>query len=188
MYWSIDLYCATATLSQAYVLKSLASCSVKNKFTMYFSLNPAFNHYMHKFGLPSQNDSSTGLFTYEPVFDIFLNKSLSFRPQINDSIPLLPLNPPDTLLKLFQSFNNKPPVNPNSPFFPLVRHTSDVNPTKGSFLTSTIAHVVYLTTSCVVVCIIAPQIYLSFKHKKTKNFGYSNDSPEATYLRSNVSF
>ena len=151
-----------------YVLKSLGSCSVKNKFTMYFSLNSAFNHYMHKFGLPSQNDSFTSLFTYEPVFDIFLNKRLSFRPQINDSIPLLSLNPPDTLLELFQSFPNIPPVHPNSPFFPLVRHTSDVNPTKGSFLTSTIAHVVYLTTSCVVVCIVAPQIYLSFKHKKLR--------------------
>ena len=78
-----------------YVLKSLGFCSNKDRFTMYFSINSAFNHYMHKFGLSSQNESSTGLLTCEPVFDIFLNKSLSFRPQINDSVPIIPLNPPD---------------------------------------------------------------------------------------------
>ena len=49
----------------------------------------------------------------------------------------------------------------------MVRHTSDVNHAKGSFLTSTIAHVVYLTISCVVVCMVAPQVYL-FKHKKLR--------------------
>ena len=135
---------------------------------MYFSINSAFNHYMHKFGFSNQNESSTGLLTYEPVFDIFLNKSLSFRPQINDSVPILPLNPSDILLKLFQSLKTRPPNSPNLPFFPLVRHTNDVKPTKGSFLTSTIAHVVYLTTSCVVLCMIAPQIYISFKHKKLR--------------------
>ena len=112
--------------------------------------------------------------TYEPVFDIFLNKSLPFRPLNNDSAPILPLNPPDTLLKLFKSLKFRSPNSPNLPFFPLVRHASDGKPTKGSFLISTIAHVVYLTTSCVVVCMIAPKIYLSLKHKKTKNFGYSN--------------
>ena len=58
-----------------YVLKSLDLCSNKDRFTMYFSINSAFNHYMHKFGFSSQNESSTGLLTYEPVFDIFLNKS-----------------------------------------------------------------------------------------------------------------
>ena len=41
-------------------------------------------------------------------------------------------------------------------------------PRKGSFLTSTIAHIVYLTSSCVVMCIVAPQIYLAFKHKKLR--------------------
>ena len=149
-----------------YVLKSLGSCSNKDSFTIYFSINSVFNHYMHKLGFSSQNQS-TGLLTYEPVFDIFLNSSLSLRLQINDSFPILPLTPPDTLLKLFQSLKNKPPNSPNSPFSPLVRHNSDVKPTKGYFLTSTIAHVVYLTTSCVVVCMVAsPQIYLSFKHKK----------------------
>ena len=133
---------------------------------MYFSINSAFNHYMSKLGFSSQNESSTQLLTYEPVFDIFLNKSLSFRPLNNDSAPILPLNPPDTLLKLFQSLKTRSPNSSNLPFFPVLRHASNEKPRKGSFLTSTIAHVVYLTTSCVVVCMVAPQIYLSFKHKK----------------------
>ena len=60
------------------------------------------------------------------------------------------------------------PKLPKLTFFPLLRHASDVKPRKGSFLTSTIAHVVYLTTSCVVVCMVAPQIYLSLKHKKLR--------------------
>ena len=95
-----------------------------------------------------------------------LTSEVAFRPQINDSVPILPLNPPDTLLKLFQTFQTRSPNSPNSPLFPFVRHTSNEKPTKGSFLTLTIVHVVYLTTSCVVVCMVAPQIYLSFKHKK----------------------
>ena len=144
-----------------YVLKSLGSCSNKDRFTMYFSINSAFNHYMHNFGFSSQNESSTGLLTYEPVFDIYLNKSLPFRPLINDSAPILPLNPPDTLLKLFQSLKNSSPDSTNSPFFPMVRHASDVKPAKGSFLTSTIAHVVYLTTSCV-VCVYGSSPNISF--------------------------
>ena len=163
-----------------YVLKSLGSCSVKNKFTMYFSLNSAFNHYMHKFGLPSQNDSFTSLFTYEPVFDIFLNKRLSFRPQINDSIPLLSLNPPDTLLELFQSFPNIPPVHPNSPFFPLVRHTSGCKSYKR--LISNFYHSPCGVPDHKLCCSVyssSPNISL-FQTQETKNFGYSNDSPEAT--------
>ena len=100
-----------------YVLKSLGSCSSKDRFTMYFSINSAFNHYMFSFGFSSQNESSTQLLTYEPVFDIFLNKSLPFRPLNNDSTSILPLNPPDTLLKLFQSLKSRSPNSPNSPFF-----------------------------------------------------------------------
>ena len=102
-----------------YVLKSLGSCSTKDRFTMYFSINSAFNHYMSSFGFSSQNGSSTQLLTYEPVFDIFLNKSLPFRPLNNDSATILPLNPPDTLLKLFQSLKTMSPNSPNSPFFPI---------------------------------------------------------------------
>ena len=174
--------------SLTYVLKSLGSCSTKDKFTMYYSINSAFNHYMSSFGFPSKTLSYTQLLSYEPVFDIFLNKSLPFRLLNNDSDPILPLNPPDTLVKLFQSLKTRSPNSPIFPFSPFVRHTINEKPRKGSFLTSTIAHIVYLTTSCVVVCTVAPQIYLAFKHKKIKNFGYSNGPPKTTCFRSNVSF
>ena len=102
-----------------YVLKSLGSCSTKDKLTMYFSINSAFNHYMSSFGFSGQNVSSTHLLSYEHTFDIFLNKSLPFRPLNNDSAPIIPLNPPDTLLKLFQSIKSRSPNSPNLLFFPI---------------------------------------------------------------------
>ena len=49
-----------------------------------------------------------------------------------------------------------------------MRHTSDENPRKprkGSFFLSTPAHILYLT-SCVLICMLTPQVYLAFKHKK----------------------
>ena len=99
-----------------YVLKSLGSCSSKDKFTMYFSINSTFNHYMSSFGFSSKTVLSTQLLSYEPVFDIFLNKSFPSRLLNKDSAPILPLNPPDTLLKLFQSLKSRSPNSPNSPF------------------------------------------------------------------------
>ena len=68
-----------------YFLKSLGSCSSQDKFTMYFSINSAFNHYMSSFGFSSKNVSSIQLLSYEPIFDIFPNKGLPFRPLNNDS-------------------------------------------------------------------------------------------------------
>ena len=38
-----------------YVLKSLGSCSNKDRFTIYSSIHSTINHYMHKFGFSSQN-------------------------------------------------------------------------------------------------------------------------------------
>ena len=58
-----------------YLLQSLGSCSPSNKFTMYFTINSAFNHYMSTFALSSKNVSSKQLLTHEPIFDIFLNDS-----------------------------------------------------------------------------------------------------------------
>ena len=49
-----------------------------------------------------------------------------------------------------------------------MRHTKIKKSTKGSFLVSTIAHTIYLTTTCVVVALIAPQVYLGCKHKKLR--------------------
>ena len=62
------------------------------------------------------------------------------------------------------------PVPPSQkfPFSPIVWHTKIKKSTKGSFLVSTIAHTIYLTTTCVVVDLIAPQVYLACKHKKLK--------------------
>ena len=40
-----------------YLLKSLGSCSPNSKFTMYFTINSAFNHYMSTFGFSSKEQS-----------------------------------------------------------------------------------------------------------------------------------
>ena len=99
-----------------YVLKSLGSCSPKNKFTMYFSINSAFNHYISTFGFSSKDVSSKQLLTYGPIFDISLNSSSRPLMIYNEFNPILPLSPPDTLLKLFQSMQTRYPNSPNSPF------------------------------------------------------------------------
>ena len=91
------------------LLKSLGSCSPNNKFAMYFTINSAFDHYKSTFGLSSKDVSPKQLLTHGLVFDIFLNDSS--RPMLlsNHSSPVLPLNPPDTLLKLFQSIKSRSP-------------------------------------------------------------------------------
>ena len=101
-----------------YLLKSLGSCSPSNKFTMFFTITSVFNHYMSTFGFSSEDMSPKQLLTHEPVFDIFLNDSS--RPMLlpNHSSPVLPLNPPDTLLKLFQSIKSRSPYPPPCTFFP----------------------------------------------------------------------
>ena len=55
-----------------HVLKSLGSCSPKNNFTMYFSINSAFIHYMSTFGFSSKDISPKQLLTHEPIFGYFL--------------------------------------------------------------------------------------------------------------------
>ena len=105
---------------------------------------------------------STELIGNEHVFDIFLNNS--FPPLLleNSSLSLAPLNPPTTLLKLFQTMISRSKASPNPPFF----HTSDAKPTKGSFLFSTPAHILYMFTSFIITCMLIPQVYLACKHKK----------------------
>ena len=97
----------------------------------------------------------------------FLNTS---APRVihNNTDLILPLDPPDTLHRLFRSFNSRYPLSKNSPFSPIVWHTKIKKSTKGSFLISTIDHTIYLTTTCVVVALIAPQVYLACNHKKLK--------------------
>ena len=102
-----------------YLLESLGSCSPSPKFIMYFTINSAFNHYMSKFGLSENETTSTQLISNEHVFDIFLNNTLPPLLIDNSSLSLAPLEPPKTLLKLFQTMNLRSQTPPNSPFFHL---------------------------------------------------------------------
>ena len=56
-----------------YLLNSLGSCSQIGKFTMYFTVNSAFNHYMSVFGLTNTEAQPKQLLPHEHAFDIFLN-------------------------------------------------------------------------------------------------------------------
>ena len=149
-----------------YLLESVGSCSPKPKFVMYFTINSAFNHYMSLFGLSENETVSTELIGQDHTFDIFLNNS--FPPILldNSSLSMAPLSPPTTLLKLFQTMNLRAKAYSNVPFFPIVRHTNDNKPTKGSFLFSTPAHIFYMSTSFIITCMMIPQVYLACKHKK----------------------
>ena len=100
----------------------------------------------------SSNDPNQ-LLPEQYIFEIFLNVS---APSViyNNNDLILPLDPPDTLQRLFQSFTSWYPLPKNFPFSPVVRHTKIKKSTKGSFLVSTIAHTIYLTTTCVVVALI----------------------------------
>ena len=149
-----------------YLLESVGSCSPKPKFVMYFTINSAFSHFMSLFGLSETESISTELIDHDHTFDIFLNNSYPSILVDNSSMSIAPLSPPTTLLKLFQTMNLRAQSSQNSPFFPIVRHTSENESTKGSFLYSTPAHIFYMTTSLMITCIIIPQVYLACKHKK----------------------
>ena len=146
-----------------YLLKSLGSCEPGATPTMYFTVNSAFQHFMSEFGLSHAHDPDGRLLSHEHVFDIFLNDTLKPSMQPNTSETILPLDPPDTLLELFHSISPRAHSSPNSPFFPIVWHTSmkiPYYPTKGSFLFSTAAHIVYFCMACILTCLLAPQIYI----------------------------
>ena len=100
-----------------YLLESLGSCSSSPKFIMYFTINSAFSHFMSLFGLSENETTSTELIGNEHVFDIFLNNS--FPPLLLDnlSLSLAPLDPPTTLLKLFQTMNLRSKASPNLHLF-----------------------------------------------------------------------
>ena len=133
-----------------YLLKSLSSCDSGAAFTMYFTVKSAFQHFMSEFGLSDSPNPDGRLLSQEHIFDIFLNDTSKPSIHPNTSWPILPLDPPDTLLELFQSISSRPHTSPNSPFFPIVWHTSmkiPNYPRKGSFLFSTAAHIVYFCHS-----------------------------------------
>ena len=150
-----------------HLAKSLASCKDATSLKLYFTINAAFNHYMAASSLPHSSEDPNQLLPEQYIFKIFLNTSV---PSVlyNNTDLILPLDPPDTLQRLFQCFTSQYPLSKNSPFSPIVRHTKIKKSTKGSFLVSTIAHTIFLTTTCVVVALIAPQVYLACKHKKFK--------------------
>ena len=152
-----------------YILKSLSSCDSGAPFTLYFTVNSAFHHFMSDFGLSDSPSPNGKLLSQEYIFDIFLNDTSKPSIHPNTSWPILPLNPPDTLLELFQSISSMPHTSPNLPFFPIVQRTSmkiPNHPRKGSFLFSTAGHIAYFYTACILTCMLAPQIYLACKHKK----------------------
>ena len=150
-----------------HLAKSLASCKDATNLKLYFTINAAFNHFMAASALPHSRIDPNQLLPERYIFDIFLNAS---APSIfyNNTDIILPLDPPDTLSLLFQSFNTRHLPTKNLPFSPIERHTKIKKSTKVSFLVSTIAHIIYLTTTCVVVALIAPQVYLACKHKKLR--------------------
>ena len=117
---------------------------------MYFTVNSAFHHFMSEFGLSDSLSHNGKLLSQEYIFDIFLNDTSKPSIHPNMSRPILPLDPPGTLLELFQSISSRPHTFPNSPFFPIVWHTSmeiPLYPRKGSLLFSTAAHIVYFLHS-----------------------------------------
>ena len=139
-----------------YLLKSLSSCEPSQPFKMFFSVNLAFQHYMSKFGLRHSPMVGDELLSKEHIFDMFLNDTAHPVLLPNKSIPMLPLDPPNILVELFQSFANQWSITPNLPFFPLLRHIPDEKPRKGSFLSSTTTHIIYMDTGRVLLCILLP--------------------------------
>ena len=72
--------------------------------------------------LPHSSKDPNQLLPEQYIFDIFLNASAPGVIYNNTDI-ILPLDPPDTLQRLFQSFTSQYPLPKNSPFSPIVRHT-----------------------------------------------------------------
>ena len=56
-----------------YLLKSLSFCDSGAPFTMYFTVNSAFQHFMSEFGLSYSPNPDGRLLSQEHIFDIFLN-------------------------------------------------------------------------------------------------------------------
>ena len=149
-----------------YLLESVGSCPTRQQFIMYFTINSAFNHYMTLFGLSEGESISTELIGHDYIFDIYLNNSFPPIMLNNSALSMTPLSPPTTLLKLFQTMNLRAKAHPNSPFFPIGRDINDEKSTKGSFLFSTPAHILYMSTNLIISCMLIPQVYLACKHKK----------------------
>ena len=121
MYWSTGQFYVIAIYKQASIVppEITGSCdSVETPFTMYFTVNSAFQYFMSEFGLSDSHSPDGRLLSQEYIFDIFLNDTSKPSIHPNTSRPILPLDPPDTLLELFQSISSKAPYFPQFTFFP----------------------------------------------------------------------
>ena len=105
-----------------HLAKSLASCKDATNLKLYFTINAAFNHFMAASALPHSRKDPNQLLPEQYIFEIFLN---ALVPSViyNNTDIILPLDPPDTLQRLFQSFTSQYPLPKNFPFSPVVRHT-----------------------------------------------------------------
>ena len=83
---------------------------------MYFTVNSTFQHFMSVFGPFHSHVQDGNLLSQEYVFDIFLNDTSNPSMHPNTSETILPVDPPDTLLELFQSISSRAHSSPNLPF------------------------------------------------------------------------
>ena len=83
-----------------HLAKSLASCKDATSLKLYFTINAAFNHFMAVSALPHSSKDPNQLLPEQYIFEIFLNVS---APSViyNNTDIILPLDPPDTLQRLF---------------------------------------------------------------------------------------
>ena len=152
-----------------YLLKSLGSCDPGTILTMYFTINGAFQHYISPSDLSNDQYDPNSLLPRKHIFDIFLNDTYPTHHLSGKHLTMKSLGPPSTLQALFQSMSTRTHTSQNSPFFPIEQQTMGKilpNSTKDSFLFSTMAHIIYFSASCILACLLAPQIYLACKHKK----------------------
>ena len=100
-----------------YLLESLDSCSHHERFTMYFTMNAAFDYYLSLFGYTNSEAVHCQLLSEEHVFEVFLNDSTLAVLKSNFSAPLLPLKLPKILQQLFESLDSKQQESHNLPSF-----------------------------------------------------------------------
>ena len=152
-----------------YLLKSLSSCDSGAPFTMYFTVNSAFQHFMSEFDLSDSPNPDGRLLSQEHIFDIFSMTHQSHQYTQTHHGPYYLWTLQTLFWNCFNPYLLGPILPPIHLFFPIVWHTSmkiPNYPKKGSFLFSTAAHIVYVCTACILTCMLAPQIYLACKHKK----------------------
>ena len=102
-----------------HLAKSLASCKDATSLKLYFTINAAFNHFMAVSALPHSSKDPNQLLQEQYIFEIFLNASAPGVIYNNTDI-ILPIDPPDTLQRLFQSLTSWYPPFPKISLFLLL--------------------------------------------------------------------